>query len=301
MLLRLCYLRSTPRHSMNYGLDNPFFLYFQFILNYVPGRTREEFQRLLIPSRLNETKKDEKAEGSTLQSSILDQKSRETHALYQNSTDFWLLFGNKMRNKGFAEMFEIKIQSSDPNPQMANPSVCWMDVWLQVMEWVRNKNGLAWHVQQLGHSSAALVTRRFGLMAAAVAESEVHGKIQLTFGTATERSKQLASKRHLRLGKATYGHERFMITLLQHLQNISHDPISGAQVRDLSSVNYTLAVERKELLSTCIMIRLLQVFPWGVNYAYIIFLGGFSSIQKTMGTIRDSTRSCWVATWDWKY
>ena len=109
-----------------------------------------------------------------------------------------------------------------------------------------------------------------------------------------------ASKRHLRLGKATYGHERFMITL-QQLQNISHDPISGAQVRDLSSVNYTLAVERKELLSTCIMIRLLQVFPWGVNYAYIIFLGGFSSIQKTMGTIRDSTRSCWVATWDWKY
>ena len=67
-----------------------------------------------------------------------------------------------------------------------------------------------------------------------------------------------ASKRHLRLGKATYGHERFMITL-QQLQNISHDPISGAQVRDLSSVNYTLAVERKELLSTCIMIRLLQV------------------------------------------
>ena len=100
-------------------------------------------------------------------------------------------------------------------------------------------------------------------MAAAVAESEVHGKIQLTFGTATKRS-QLASKRHLRLGKATYGHERFMITLLQHLQNISHDPISGAQVRDLSSVNYTLAVERKELLSTCIMIRLLQVFPFKV-------------------------------------
>ena len=54
-----------------------------------------------------------------------------------------------------------------------------------------------------------------------------------------------ASKRHLRLGKATYGHERFMITL-QQLQNISHDPISGAQVRDLSSVNYTLAPQLKE-------------------------------------------------------
>ena len=79
-----------------------------------------------------------------------------------------------------------------------------------------------------------------------------------------------ASKRHLRLGKATYGHERFMITL-QQLQNISHDPISGAQVRDLSSVNYTLAVERKELLSTCIMMRLLQVCAWGVNYAYEYF------------------------------
>ena len=163
MLLRLCYLRSTPRHSMNYGLDNPFFLYFQFILNYVPGRTREEFQRLLIPSRLNETKKDEKAEGSTLQSSILDQKSRETHALYQNSTDFWLLFGNKMRNGGFAEMFEIKIQSNDPNPPNCESGgfVGWMCDSKLWSEWGIK---MGWHDMSSSLVTAVLLLSRVALV-----------------------------------------------------------------------------------------------------------------------------------------